>query len=69
MDATDGQTGKLGGQAMDEDYDWAELKVQLNNVTIMYGPAKVTLEEAEEAMCRYIGYLAECCGVIHPWRG
>ena len=40
--------------------DWNELKVQLNNVTIMHGPASVTLAQAEEAMLRYIGYLAEC---------
>ena len=40
--------------------DWNELKVQLNNVTLMHGPASVTLAQAEEAMLRYIGYLAEC---------
>ena len=54
--------------------DWNELKVQLNNVTIMHGPASVTLAQAEEAMLRYIGYLAECdssnatgerCAVAH----
>ena len=40
--------------------DWNELKVQLNNVTLMHGPASVTLAQAEEAMLRYIGYLVEC---------
>lgn len=43
-----------------EETDWSKLKMELNTVTIMHGPANVTLKQAEEAMLRYINYLQEC---------
>ena len=39
--------------------DWERLKVELNNLTVMYAPGSITLAQAEEAMLRYITYLQD----------
>jgi hypothetical protein len=45
----------------EEAFDWTELKIQMNNVTLCYGPPDITLKQAE-AMLKYIGHLASCHG-------
>ena len=40
-------------------FDLSALKVELNNVTIMYGPAGATIRQAEKAMMAYISILCE----------
>jgi len=40
-------------------FDIEKLKVELNNITIMYGPPDATIRRAERAMMAYISVLCD----------
>jgi len=40
-------------------FDLNKLKIELNNITIMYGPPDATIRRAERAMMAYISMLCD----------
>jgi hypothetical protein len=40
-------------------FDLNKLKIELNNITIMYGPPDATIRQAERAMLAYINALCD----------
>jgi len=44
-------------------FDLNKLKIELNNITIMYGPPDATIRQAERAMLAYINALCEVAPV------
>ena len=46
-------------QEPSEPFDLNKLKIELNNITIMYGPPDVTIRRAERAMVAYINALCD----------
>jgi len=46
-------------QEPSEPFDLNKLKIELNNITIMYGPPDATIRRAERAMMAYISVLCD----------
>ncbi len=60
MDKNDGAASLVRSDALlddDSEFDLSKLKMELNTVTIMYGPPDATIRQAEKAMMAYINAL------------